>query len=404
MRLKSKLKLLLLLLAITSVSYAQNRNSIGANFMYGATMAATQGAYQGIGLNYNINVANSEAEWTSMLNVENITIDATLYNMGGVSGGNALTAFNPKFRETGYFGTHVALSGGLDIRLLNANGFKVLFAPGLGLLYSTKDYGTTGGVNQVMGGRLNIISSAKLKLVFPVTYNTSLQIGAVVAHSSNSNTSKPNVGLNKIESFIGITHGLSSAPTRTHAPKFNLGKNALAFEFIGGYTGQITTGFYQLNGVNLQLDKSFRKSATPIFKAGLSASFSRYVNHVLGLKVGTDLVYSSKTSPLGSATSDTARFIQTFQGNYTPVYSHVNVGVNAGVDLRLGRMVFSGSYGYFLGGYERYIYTQTGTNKFVYGRMFYSTVSAKYFITPKIALAAKSYLNNFGGVGVQVGI
>ena len=179
----------------------------------------------------------------------------------------------------------------------------------------------------------------------------------------------------------------------------------MAIELIGGYTGQITTGFYQLKGVNLQLDKSFRKSTTPIFKAGLSASYSRYVNNVLGLKVGTDVVYSSKTSPLGSATSDTTRFIQTFQGDYTPVYSHLNVGLNAGIDLRLGRVVFSGSYGYFLGGYERYNYNGgKGDNNFEYGRMFYSTLSAKYFITRNIAVSAKSFLNNFGGIGVQVGI
>ena len=401
MKLTNRLKLLLLLLAVTAGASAQNRNSIGANFMYGATMLATQGAYKGVGLNYNISMADSEAEWTSMLNVENITIDATLYNMDGVSGGSALTAYNPKFSENGYFGTHVAVSGGIDIRLLNANGFKVLFAPGLGLLYSTKDYVTTGGVNQVMGGRLNVISSAKLKLVLPVAYNTNLQIGAVIAHSSNSNTSKPNVGLNKIESFIGITQGLSS--NRGHAPKFKLGRNPISLELIAGYTGQITTGFYQLNGVNLQLDKSFRKSTTPIVKAGLSASYNHYLNNVLGLKVGTDIVYSSKTSPLGSTTSDTTRFIQTFQGNYTPVYSNFNVGINAGIDLRLGRVVFSGSYGYYLGGYESYIY-KTGGNRFEYGRMFYSTVSAKYFITRHIALNAKSYLNNFGGIGVQVGI
>jgi len=403
MRLNDKVKLLLLLLTVSAGAYAQNRNTIGANFMYGATMFGTQGAYKGVGINYNISTANYESEWTRVLNVENITIDATLYNMDGVSGSDALTAFNPKFKNNGYFGTHLALAGGIDIRLLNTNGFRVLLAPGLGLLYSTKDYANTGGVNQVMGGRINIISSAKLKLVFPVTYNTHLQIGAVIAHSSNSNTSKPNVGLNKVESFIGITHGLSSAPTTMRVPKFNLRNHALALELIGGLTGQITTGFYQLNGVSLQLDKSFHKSTSPIIKAGLAASYTHYLNNVIGVKAGADLVYSSKTSPLGSTTSDTTRFMQTFQGDYTPVNSNLNVGVNAGIDLRMGRMVFSGSYGYYLGGYQRYIYKEGG-NRFEYGRMFYGTVSAKYFITPNIALAAKSYLNNFGGIGVQVGI
>ncbi|MFD0750283.1 hypothetical protein ACFQZS_09035 [Mucilaginibacter calamicampi] len=401
MKLTCKLKLILLLLTVTSSVYAQNRNTIGANFMYGATMFGTQGAYKGIGINYNISTAKNESEWTRLLNVESISIDATLYNMNGVSGSDALTVYNPKFRDQGYFGNHIALSAGMDIRLININGVKVLLAPAFGVLYSDKDYVTTGGVNQVMGGRLNAISSAKLKLVLPVTYNTHLIIGAGIAHCSNSNTSHPNIGLNKVESFIGITQGLSSGNMRV--PKFKLGRNPISVELIAGYTGQITTGFYQLKGVNLQLDKTFRNSTTPIVKAGLTASYTHYINNVLGLTLGTDIVYSSKTSPLGSATSDTAAFMQTFQGDYTPVYSNFNVGLNTGVDMRLGRMVFSGSYGYYLGGYEHYIY-KAGGNRFEYGRMFYSTLSAKYFITPKVALGVKSYLNNFGGIGVHVSL
>lgn len=396
-----KLKLMLLLLVATLGLHAQDRNTIGVNFMYGAKIMGAQGAYQGVGVNYNISTYNSDAEWVSLLKVQNITIDATLYDMSHITGGAAITAFDPKFRDQGYFGTHIALSGAMDIALLNSDGIKILFAPGLGVLYSTQDYNSTNGVNQVLGRHLNIIGSAKLKLDIPVSYNTHMQIGAGVAHCSNSNTSFPNVGLNKLESFIGITQALSSA-TGSHTPKFSLGRNAISVEMIGGYTGQITTGFYQLKGVNLRLDNSFRKASAPIGKAGLAVAYTHYLNDVVGVKVGTDVVYSSKTSPLGSATSDTTKFIETFQGDYTAVNSKVNVGLNAGLDLRLGRFIFSGNYGYYLGNYERYIY-KPGADRFEYGREFYATFAAKYFISRHIAFEAKSYLNNFGGVGLNLG-
>lgn len=400
MILTNKLTLVLLLLVIASGLHAQDKNTIGVNFMYGAKMFGTQGSYKGVGVNYNISTANNESEWTKILNVESITIDATLFDMSHVTGSEAMTAYNPQFRNQGYFGSHIALTGGIDVRLINTNSFNVLFTPGLGVLYSTKDYISTGGVNQVLGRHLNVIGSAKLKLVFPVTAETHLQIGAGIAHCSNSNTSFPNIGLNKIEPFIGITRGLSLS--NTHTPKFNLSSNALSVEMIAGYTGQVTTGFYQLKGINLQLDNSFRKKTSPIAKAALAVAYTHYLNNVLGVKVGTDVIYSSKVSPLGSATSDTTQFIKTFQGNYTPIYSHLNIGLNAGIDLCLGRFVFSGTYGYYLGGYERYIY-KTGQDRFEYGREFYATIAAKYFITRKIAFTAKSYVNNFGGIGVNVG-
>jgi len=396
----TKFKLVLLLLIIAAHVYSQDKNTIGVNFMYGAKMLGTQGSYKGAGVNYNITTVNNESGWTRILNVESIAIDATLYDMSHISGSEAMAAYNPRFRDQGYFGNHIALSAGINVRLIDARVFKVLFNPSLGLLYSTKDYLSTNGVNQVLGRHLNVIGSAKLKLDIPVTYNTHLQIGAGIAHCSNSNTSLPNIGLNKIESFIGITHGLSLS--KSHTPQFNLGKNALSVELIAGYTGQITTGFYQLKGINLQLDNSFRKAATPIAKAVLALSYAHYLNDVLGAKIGADVVYSSKLSPLGSTTSDTSKFIQTFQGDYTPIYSHLNVGLNAGMDLRLGRFILSGSYGYYLGGFERYIY-KAGQNRFEYGREFYTTLSAKYFITNKIAFVAKSYLGNFGGVGVNLG-
>ena len=170
---------------------------------------------------------------------------------------------------------------------------------------------------------------------------------------------------------------------------------------IAGYTAQPTTGFYQLKGVNLQLDQSFRKATTPIAKAGLSVAYSRSVSNILGLKASTDFVYSAKTSPMGSTTNDTTRFIQTFQGKYTAVYHNLNIGISAGIDLCLGRLVLSASEGYFLGGYESYNYNR-GADKFTYGNELYTTLSARYFITPNLALEAKSFLYNFGGAGINL--
>jgi hypothetical protein len=387
------------LLMITSYLDAQDRNALGVNLIYGANVLNQRVTYQGLGVSYNISTVNNKAEWTKILNVKSINIDAAFYDMCNISGGDNIMARDAILRNKGCFGNDFALSGSIDMGLIDLDAFKVLFSPGLGVVYSTKDYFTTRGVNHVLGCHVNEISSAKMKLVFPVTTNFYIYMGAGISHISNSNTTSPNIGLNRIESFIGITQGLDYP--NNHAPKFSLDQNSVSVEAIAGYTTQATTGFYQLKGVNLQLDKSYRKQTKAIAKAALSLSYNHYLNDVVGVKIGTDVVYSSKTSPLGSCTSDTTRFIQTYQGKYTPVYSNLNVGLTTGIDLRLGRFVFSGTYGYYLGGYENYIY-KSGADRFEYGREFYITFAGKYYITPNLALEAKSYLNNFGGAGINL--
>jgi hypothetical protein len=334
-----------------------------------------------------------------MLNVKSIVIEAAFNDMSNVRCGPTMAAYKHLFATGGYFGNHISLTGSIDIGIIKTDRFNVLLSPTVGLLYTTKNYFNTGGVNQLMGRPLNAISGVKLKFELPVTANTNLQVGADMAHISNSNTAQPNVGLNRISTFVGVFQNISYANTTT--PKFSLPDNALSVELVAGYTAQQTTGFYQLNGVNLQLDKTYREKTTPIAKGALCLGYHHYLTNLVGVKAGADVIYSQKVSVLGSATSDTTSFVETYQGEYTPINSHFNVGLNAGIDLCLGRLVFGFCYGYYVGGYEHYIY-QAGGNKFEYGPSSYITYEAKYYITPQFAIEVKSFPHNFGGVGVNL--
>lgn len=394
----AKSKVLIPLLLLSPGLHAQDKNAIGLNVIYGAKVIDHAGDYRGIGVSYIINTIDNRAQWTRILNVKNIVIEATFNDMSNVRSGLAMAAYNPRFANAGYFGNHITLTGAIDIGVITTDRFSVLLSPTVGLLYTTKDYFNTGGVNQLMSRPLNAIASVKVKLQVPISANTSLQLGADAAHISNSSTAQPNVGLDRISTSIGILQNISYA--KTIAPKFSLPVNALSVEIIAGYTAQQTTGFYQLNGVSLQLDKSYRNATTPIAKGALCLGYHHYLNDVLGVKAGADIMYSHTLSTPASLTADTTNFIRTFQGAYTPINSHINVGLNAGIDLCLGRLVFGLCYGYFVGGYQSYIY-QAGGNRFEYWPSSYITYEAKYYITEQFALSAKSFPRNFGGVGVN---
>ncbi len=396
-----KIKLLLLFLLLSTCLQAQDQNAIGVNLIYGAKVINQVGTYQGVSVSYVINTINNEAQWARMLNAKSIVIEGTFNNMQSLSCGPSMAAYKPMFANGGYFGNHISLTGAIDIEVLKTDGFNVLLSPTIGLLYTTKDYFNTGGVNQVMGSPLNAVVGAKLKLELPVTANTRLQMGTDVSHISNSGTAHPNVGMDRISTFVGILQNISYANTTT--PKFSLPDNALSVELVAGYTAEQKTGFYQLNGVNLQLDKTYHEKTAPIAKGALCLGYHHYLNELIGIKAGADVIYSQRLSVLGSATSDTTHFVSTYQGAYTPINSHFNVGLNAGVDLCLGRLVFGLCYGYYVGGYEHYIYDKTG-DKFAYGPSSYINYDAKYFITPHLAIEAKSFARNFGGIGINLSL
>ena len=394
-----KITLPLVFLFLTLCLNAQNRNAISMAVVYGNKVLDENGTYKGLNISYQFNTANNMADWTKQLNVKNINIEAGINDMSNITGGCNLTAYNAPIKNKSYLGSNITLTGGLDIGLIDLNRFKLMFSPGIGVAYATKTYFNTRGVNQMLGCHLNAMGTASIKLLIPVTNDVSVNMGAGISHISNSNTTCPNVGLNYVNSFIGITNYLGYA-TKT-APQFNVLTNTLSVEVIAGYTRQATTGFYQLKNVNLQLDHSYRKPTKPIAKAAVSIDYNQKINNIIGLKTGADFVYSAKTSPLGNTTNDTTRFIETFQGKYTAIYHNLNVGISAGFDLYLGRLVLSANEGYFLGGYESYSY-HSGADKFNYGNELYTTLSARYFVTPNLALEAKSFLSNFGGVGVDL--
>jgi|GEM_PF-2319805 hypothetical protein len=395
----AKIKLLLLFLLLSSCLRAQDKDAIGINFMYGAKVINQVGTYQGISVSYVVNTIYNEAQWARMLNVKSIVIEGAFNNMQNVSCGAAMASYKPMFASGGYFGNQLSLTGAIDMEVVKADGFNILLSPTMGLLYTTKDYFNTGGINQVMGSPLNVVVGAKLKFEMPVTANTRLQMGTEVSHISNSGTVHPNVGLDRISTFVGILQNISYANITT--PKFSMPDNALSVELVAGYTAQQKTGFYQLNGVDLQLDKTYHEKTSPIAKGALCLGYHHYLNDLVGIKAGADIIYSQRLSVLGSSTSDTTNFIKTYQGAYTPINSHFNVGLNAGIDLCLGRLVFGLCYGYFVGGYEHYIYQSSG-DKFEYGPLSYIAYDAKYYITPQFAIEAKSFARNFGGVGVNL--
>ena len=211
----------LLILLISALSLkAQDRNAVSAIFLYGNKVFDENGTYKGLGLSYQFNTVNNKADWPRLLNIKNINIEAAIYDMGNITGGSSLTDYDEKMKNTHYFGSNITLTGGVDIGLIDLSAFKLMFSPGLGVVYATKTYFNTHGINQVLGCHLNAMGTARLKLLVPVTDDVFFNFGAGLSHISNSNITCPNVGLNCLDTFIGLTQYIDYP--KTTSPKFSL--------------------------------------------------------------------------------------------------------------------------------------------------------------------------------------
>jgi hypothetical protein len=235
------------------------------------------------------------------------------------------------------------------------------------------------------------LSDIKLKVLLPISESTDLQISSGISHSSNSRTTMPNDGLNRIEALIGITKSLGE--TKMKYQDFKLPQNSISVEVLSGYTGQIKTGYF----MPVYIQKNYNSSDN-ISKSSVSIYYNHYINDVFGIKIGTDLIYSSKI--LNKSNKNT--FIETYQGNYTPD-SHINTGSNLGINVCLNRIVFSGSYLYLFS--KQYNINLQNVNLLKEEKLvnrFYTTFSCKYFINKTFALEVKSYLYDFGSAGISL--
>ncbi len=330
-----------------------------------------KGAFYGTELSYQINMDNNNADWVRMLNVKDISVAATYINMQHVSRNGI-----PSTR--GVIGSNYGINGRLDILLANTGKTNVLLSPGLGLVYITQTFYTDK--NFIVGSHVNAVLQLGMKVETPVSDMTSIQFGINLLHYSNASTQLPNNGINLAVATIGIVQKLSKEASSfsNHTEEWYEGDSNHSFEFsVGaGRRDQVKTGifknpytpgqwyFYDTTG-------TVKKTSSNLYQVGMYAGYNYKLNPVIGLKIGSDVVYY--THPFTYR-----NFLKTYQSTFSS-YDHVSVGMSVGADLWLGRFAVTGMYGYYL-----HFNSLRDEHTYITGGI-------KYFVLPWMALNAKVY-------------
>lgn len=190
------------------------------------------------------------------------------------------------------FGQELALVTFIKMDVFNWNQFSVFGRIGLGFSYlNTIADPIINPENPATSSHYNFHTNLKAGINYIISDRVELNSGVSFDHISNGNTNKPNLGLNSVSAFAGLSYLLqpkipkkenSISPHQKH-------NNLFVFGGIGGKRSNYNTNYY----IACSLSAELRRSLSKMFSLGIGA------NLYWDSSVPSSLKYlNKKSSPL----------------------------------------------------------------------------------------------------------
>jgi hypothetical protein len=176
-------------------------------------------------------------------------------------------------------GREVALYPYFALNIISRRKMNFYNQTGIGISYVTRKYDPVDNYSNVaVGSHLNIHFNLKFGINYQLLERTSLHAGLSFEHFSNAKMRNPNLGLNYVTAYSGISYKIGQHhPTRTYEPEPHRSKKVYEVIFSGG--SKRPTG--------ISSDSYFTSSATFELKWQLFRA--------VHFGVGTDIFYDTST-------------------------------------------------------------------------------------------------------------
>lgn len=365
-----------LLLSIEYSFGQHDSNTVSVGIMAGAQAYSPSehiqtGGYYGITAGLQINMANNYNQLVGMLDVQDINVEANYINMHEI-------LFKNVSHSKGILGNLYGITSSLDIVPFRTRPVAFIVSPGVGIEIAGQDFHTNG--NPVIGSPVNFV--AKCGLGAELRLSSSLKVRLLLSplHISDGGTESPNAGENMIPFSFTLLKDIDySGPTTMPADEFPANsKNFFEFDVGVSWRGYEQTGYYynqQHVGMYLTDQMRAQEGVSDLYQLHLHAAYKYRLNPIFGFNAGTDI--TGYTHPFKDDTEE--NFFKTYEewaSSYIPLW----IGVSAGGDLYLARLVLSVDYGYFV--YAKFLDSSIHT---------YWTTGLSYWFTQSVGVGAKIY-------------
>lgn len=134
-------------------------------------------------------------------------------------------------------GHELALTYFVKLNLLKREKFRLYNRTGIGVGYVNKKFNAESNyLNVAVGSHYNIHFNLRLAAAFTIAPRAELNVGLSFDHYSNANTAAPNLGINSVTAFTGISYriGPSVIESKLEFPEHQKSNQSEVFVSIGG--------------------------------------------------------------------------------------------------------------------------------------------------------------------------
>lgn len=265
-------------------------------------------------------------------------------------------------------GKEFAITPFLRIPLLNKKNFGIFTQLGLGASYVTKKFDFEDNfLNVAVGSHFNFHFNTRVGFNYQLNEQLKINSGLSLDHFSNANTAEPNLGINYLSGFLGLSYRLQPPTSKITSEIPNnkaVTENELVLSVGGKHARSLSSKYYFTSSVSFEKRKSFWRA--------------------LHLGIGADLFYDTSIEDQLTEENEEFKNFYNFQ-----------TGIHISQNIIYGRFSLTLQEGIYLGLTERI------ENYVMYNRGIF-----KYFVTENVSvrLTMKSHLHILDYPEIGLGI
>ena len=221
------------------------------------------------------------------------------------------------------FGREFALIPFFRTNIIYKKKFKLYNQIGVGLSYVNKKFDSENNyLNVAVGSHVNLHFNLRFGMNYELNSKISVNMGVSFDHFSNANTSEPNLGINCITAFTGLSYSLGNKTEKR--------KTVLSPHSKENYYSIIT---------NIGGKYSRALSSKKYITSSISFEAKRKCYRAFHLGLGVDLFYDSSVEDQLSDAGESYHTSNSFQTgihfSQTVVYNRLSLSLQEGVYIGL---------------------------------------------------------------------
>jgi hypothetical protein len=161
------------------------------------------------------------------------------------------------------FGRELALTYFFKLYFLSKNRFRLFSRTGIGMSYVNRKFDFKNNyLNVAVGSNVNIHFNSRIGANYILSDKFSLNAGLSFNHFSNANTSEPNLGINYLTGYGGVSYRLGKKTEKQiYELEAHVKENTLAF-FVslgGKYSGALVSNYFSTSSFSLEYNRAFTR-------------------------------------------------------------------------------------------------------------------------------------------------